>query len=174
MSEITEEYQDYQLGNFIFRFQSRNFYHSRVVADEWAFYIEHNMPMTRGLQQRITTLEIPFPTRLIPTERIEVLIPEPKFHSPYIYENPADQVFPWPLDPLPSSYTHQLAESTRTTTIPSNKLTPLPDLDRIIRDPHDALSSRNHIYSSLHLYNTDQNLGPHNYIHLLYRPHIPP
>ena len=126
-SEFTKEFKDYRLGNFIFRFQSRRFYDARLVADEWAFYLQHNMPMTRGLEQRITTLEIPFPTRLIPTERNEVIIPEPTYHSHYIFPNSAEQVFPWPHDPLPRSYMQQLPESTITTTIPSNQLTPLPD-----------------------------------------------
>ena len=127
MSEFTEVYKEYQLGNFIFRFLSRDFYNARHVPDEWAFYIQHNMPMTRGLHQRIRTLEIPFPTRLIPTERNEVIIPNPTFHSPFIYQNTAEQDFTWPRDPLPRSYNQQLPESTKTTTIPRNKLTPLPD-----------------------------------------------
>ena len=127
MADYTEEYQDYQLGNFLFRFQSRNFYKSRLAADEWAFYIQHNMPMSQGLHQQITTWKIPFPARLIPTERNEVEIPEPSYHSQYIDDNSSKQVFRWPLDSLPRSYTHHLPESTRTTAIPSPQMNPLQD-----------------------------------------------
>ena len=121
------EFKDYQLGNFLFHLQSSNYYQARLAADQWAYYIQHNMPITQGLDQQISTCQIPFPTRLIPTVREEIVIPAPTFHSPYIPDNSTEQVFSWPLDPLPRSYMEYLPESTRTTTIPSYNLPPLPD-----------------------------------------------
>ena len=100
MSEFTE----YQLGNYLFRLPPRKYFQARLAADEWAYYIQHKMPITQGLHQQITTCKIPFPTRLIPTERTEIVIPEPTYHSPYIPENTSLRVFSWPLEPLPRSY----------------------------------------------------------------------
>ena len=84
MSDFPEKFKDYQLGNFLFRFTTRDYYQARLAADQWAYYIQHNMPITQGLDQQISTCKIPFPTRLIPTERTEIVIPEPTYHSPYI------------------------------------------------------------------------------------------
>ena len=121
------EFTVYQLGNYLFRLPRRNYFSARVAADEWAYYIQHSMPMTQGLHQQISTWKVPFPTRLIPIERNEVVIPVPTYHSPFLDDSTANQVFPWPLDPLPRSYLYLLPESTQTITIPSAQLPPLED-----------------------------------------------
>ena len=106
MSEYTEDYRDSQFGNLLFRLRSRDFYAARLAADEWAYYLQHRMPMTQGLHQQIATFNVPFPTRVIPTDRVEdhVSIPEPTYHAPYIdpdVNHPFAILSQWPIDPLP-------------------------------------------------------------------------
>ena len=53
------QYKEYQVGNYIFRFRSDSFYTSKVAADEWAFYLQRKMPITEGLNQHLSELQIP-------------------------------------------------------------------------------------------------------------------
>ena len=86
MAEITGEYKDIQVGNLNFRYPVGYYYPALYAANEWAFYIQYKMPMTEGLHQELSKLKMPFPTRIIPTERVEVhdTIPEPTWYAPGI------------------------------------------------------------------------------------------
>ena len=86
--------QTIQHGNFIFQLRARDSSAACKVVTEWAFFIQHNMPKTHGLHQQISSRMIPFPTRLFPKEESEYMIPEPTYHSQYIDDNSANQVFP--------------------------------------------------------------------------------
>ena len=65
------QYKEYQVGNYIFRFRADSFYTSKLAADEWAFYLQHNMPITEGLNQQLSNFQIPNPAHLIPTDKNE-------------------------------------------------------------------------------------------------------
>ena len=70
---------DYQVGNYIFRLPPYSGLNHKIAAIEWAFNLQHNMPMSIGLRQQIEAWEVPFPGRIIPTSRdeVEAEIPEP-------------------------------------------------------------------------------------------------
>ena len=51
---------DYEVGNYIFRLPPYSHMAHRVAATEWAFNLQHNLPMSAGLQQQIAVWEVPF------------------------------------------------------------------------------------------------------------------
>ena len=101
---MTESSQDEivksKSGPFEFLLHKSDGFLGQLTAISWRYYLERNIPLTRGLDQRIRLCRIEFPRRLPPVPIVELL---PEFLSlafpPYSAEvyYAILYLFPFPL-----------------------------------------------------------------------------